>query len=86
VHAKQNLRIRLLFLDIIAVLCIKGAAADPSLILEGPISTKHPDIFKVKWRLKNFASLRENSYRSPIFKVSGVPWNVLIYPRVINAT
>ncbi len=54
------------------------------LALEGPIATKHPDIFKVKWRLKNFASLREFSYRSPYFKISGIQWNILVYPKVIG--
>jgi hypothetical protein len=52
------------------------------LDMEGPIATKHPDIFKVKWRLKNFASLGEYSYRSPDFKISGAEWDILVYPKV----
>jgi hypothetical protein len=54
------------------------------LELEGPIATKHPDIYKVKWRLKNFASLREFSYRSPDFKISGIEWDILVYPKVVG--
>jgi hypothetical protein len=52
--------------------------------LEGPFPTRHKDIFKVKWRVKNFFSSKDQLH-SPTFQIAGVNWRVLLHTKVLFA-
>ena len=53
-------------------------------ILEGPVSTAHPEIFKVKWKLKDFSTWTDKSYNSPVFEIADVKWSILFHPKVLK--
>mmetsp|Transcript_31511 Transcript_31511/g.77222 ORF Transcript_31511/g.77222 Transcript_31511/m.77222 type:complete len:1170 (-) Transcript_31511:337-3846(-) len=49
--------------------------------IEGPWSTGHPSIWKVKWTISNFSGLEDGKVYSPRFDVAGCTWCVLLFPK-----